>query len=152
MRVSRTISVLAAATLMSGALVGCANPLEQLVQQGAERAVEEAIERETGVEVDVDNGGGASVPADFPGELPQPDGRLASVITTEVVWMLVYDIAEISEAQRLAAWFVDNGYTEISAADTGGLRTWIYENELYSVTLGAMETETVALQYTVKVR
>lgn len=147
---TRTVSILAATVLMSGALVGCANPLEQLVQQGAERAIEETIERESGVDVDIDNGGGASVPADFPAELPQPDGRLNSAIKTEELWMLVYEIDDVSAAEGLAAWFVDNGYTEIGASDAGGLRTWIYESEAYNVSLGMLEVDTISLQYTVK--
>ncbi len=152
MRISRTIPLLAAAALMSTALVGCANPLERLVQEGAERAVEETIERETGIEVDVDNGGGASVPADFPGELPLPEGKLSSAIKTEALWMLSYEIGDVSEAERLAGWYVDNGYTEVSAGDLGELRNWIYESDTYLVTLGTMSTETVALQYSVKAK
>lgn len=152
MRTTRPIALVASAALLSAALVGCTNPLEQLVQQGSERLVEDAIERETGVEFDVDSGDGASVPSDFPGELPLPEGRLSSAIKTEMLWMLMYEISDIAAAERLGDWYAENGFAEVSVGDLGQLRTWIYESDTYLVNIGTLSSDTTSLQYSVKVK
>lgn len=153
MRMSRTIPLLAVIALVSAPLVGCANPLEQLVKEGTERAIEEAIERETGVDIDVDSSGNASVPADFPSGFPQPNGRLAASMKVGDSWMLTYALEDIAEAEKLADWFLSNGFESTSDADFGELRTWSLASDEYSVTIGAVDgTNGITLQYTVSVR
>lgn len=63
------LAAAAALVLSASLLVGCANPIEQIVQKG----VEDAISGATGVEVDSST---ASVPADFPSAVPLIDGEV----------------------------------------------------------------------------
>lgn len=151
MRMSRPITLLAAVALVSAPLVGCANPLEQLVQRGAERAIEEAIEGES--VIDIDSGGGASIPADFPDGFPQPNGRVAVSLKSGDRWAITYALDDVAEAEKLASWFANNGFESTSEAAYGELRSWAFASDEYSVTISAMEGNNgITLQYTVTTR
>ena len=149
MRITRPIAAAAAAALTVGVLAGCANPLEQLAQQGAEKLVEDTIERETGVDIDADGEGGAAVPGDFPAELPLPDGAPTAALKVDKVWSLSYSIDDPAEAEALAGWYAENGYEELLSSDQGELRGWAYENEVYAISISALVGDGVQLHYAV---
>ena len=68
-RRARTAAAATAAVLSAGLLAGCAgNPIEGLVSQG----VEDAVEGATGGEVNLDG----QLPADFPSTVPIIDGEI----------------------------------------------------------------------------
>ena len=152
MRMRTPITVIAAATI-AFALSGCfANPVESLI----ESTVEEAVEGATGVEVDVDaDGSGVSVPADFPSDLPMPDGKLISALAIDGTFILAFEITDENAGATLAQQFKDMGWTEEAAADMGELKTWAYfDGDARVVSIGQIDGEGVAtqLQYTVSPR
>lgn len=95
---ARVLTGALVACLSAVALVGCANPVEKLIESGAEKLIEQG----TGGNVSIDSseggisfsdgdgnevtfGAGAEVPAEWPG-LPLPDGELiGSTITGEAI-------------------------------------------------------------------
>lgn len=96
--VARALTGTLIASLSAVALVGCANPVEKLIESGAEKLIEQG----TGGNVNIDSGeggisfsdgdgnevtfgAGAEVPAAWPG-LPLPEGELiGSTITGDAV-------------------------------------------------------------------
>ncbi|WP_291378378.1 hypothetical protein [Demequina sp.] len=144
-----TVAAMTAA-LAVASLSGCgSNPVEDAVQNqvdnvvedqvgdAAEQAIEDAIKEDTGDDVDLDFGGGASVPDSFPAGFPLPDGTLVVAIAMDQGWQLSYEIDDVSEAEDVAAHFAsDSGYEETVNANLGGIQTWTYTGEEYSVTIG----------------
>ena len=152
MRTARPFPLLITAGIAAVLLTGCANPLEQIVQQGTEQFIEDAVENETGVDIDVDAGGGATIADDFPAGLPTPDGSLISSMKIDETWMLSYEVPEDTEADELAAWFTANGYTELAKSDYGQMRNWVFENDTYSVMIAVMIDDVATVQYSVSTR
>lgn len=135
----RLLPVAAAATLVAVLLTGCANPLEQLVEGGVENIVEETIEGTTGGTVDIDADGSASVPDDFPADVPLPPGAPVSSFTVDNVYQLTYAVDDASVAESLVAELVADGYAEIAASDLGELKTWIYDNDVHTVSISLLD-------------
>lgn len=149
MRMRTPITVIAAAAIAIG-LSGCfGNPVESLI----ESTVEEAVEGATGVEVDVDtDGSGVSIPADFPSDLPMPDGDLISALSADGTFVLSFVITDENAGANLAQQFKDMGWAEEAAADMGELKTWAYyDGSSRFVTIGQIggEGAETQLQYTV---
>lgn len=151
-RALTTASSFAIVALVSVGLAGCANPIEQLVQQGVEQAAEEIIKQGSDGNIDVDLGGGASVPDDFPAGLPQPNGRLITAVKADKTWALTYEVADAAEADKLAAWFAADGWEELAVSDSEQLRGWSYQNDSYHMAVAALISDTVALTYTITTR
>lgn len=128
-----TVGSSALVVLASLTLAGCANPIDQIVQQGTEKAIENAIEGATGnADVDINTGGGASVPADWPSEVPLPDGEVQMSMKVDGafnVTMLV-DASEVEAAiERTKA----AGFAEQSTMDAGGVRIIGLANDTWNV-------------------
>jgi hypothetical protein len=84
---------------MTPLLAGCFMPLQSLVQQGAEQAAENA----TGGDVDLNlDGSGASLPADWPAEVPVIDGEIEASVRlgegSETTWSVTVTIVSVTEA------------------------------------------------------
>lgn len=54
------VTGMCAVALSISALTACANPIEQLVSQGTQGAVEELIKQQTGADVDLNTDGGGN--------------------------------------------------------------------------------------------
>lgn len=144
MRMRTPITVVAAAAIAVG-LSGCfGNPVESVI----ESTVEEAVEGATGVEVDVDtDGGGATLPADFPSDLPMPEGKLISSLAVDGTFVLAFEVTDQNAGANLAQQFKDMGWVEEAAADMGELKTWVYfDGDARAVTIGQIGGEGVPTQ------
>lgn len=149
----RTVPAVAALGLgLALTLTGCfANPLDQLTEGLVEGGVEQIIEDQTGVDVDID-GTGASLPADWPADVPTASGEVVLSTATGGTFSAILTVANIAEAESAFAAMLDAGYTEISTLDLGqGGVTRIYENGTWNVGILAAENEdgTATMQYTI---
>lgn len=126
-------------TIVSGALVafaalglsGCANPIEAALKQGVEGAVENAA-KDAGVDVDINAGGGGSVPDGWPGEVPIPPGEISFSGKVDGSFSVIM-IAEKSDVDAAIEKMKSNGFTEQSnfSGDDGGLV--VLENGTWNV-------------------
>lgn len=149
----RTTPALAGLALaLALTLSGCfANPLDQLTEGLVEGGVEQIIEDQTGVDVDVD-GTGASLPADWPADVPTPDGEVVLSAAADGTFSAILTVANIGVAEGAFAEMLATGYTEISTLDLGqGGVTRIYENGTWNVAILAAQNDdgTATMQYTV---
>lgn len=139
MRASMAGSMVALAAIT---LTGCgADPVEDAVQGAAENAVEKAVENGatdgSGGDVDLDIGDDVAVPDSFPSELPLPDGKLLSAVTIDEGTQLNYEIDDPAVAEDLAAQLASNAeFEEQLNSNVGGIHTWTYTSDKYSVTIG----------------
>jgi len=126
------------AALAALSLSGCgSNPVEDAVQNAADDAVENAAEQGAGDDVDIDIGDDVAVPDSFPADFPLPEGTLISAVTVEKGTQLVYEIADRAQAEEVAGYFDSNpAFDEAVNSDLGGIQTWTYTGEEYSVTIG----------------
>lgn len=145
-----TPAALLTAGLLTLTLAGCfANPLEQLTENG----VEELVEGATGVDVDVDGDGSTNIPDGFPSDIPLPPGLPVATLHVDNVFQLTYVIDDAAVADNLVAELVAAGYTELAATDMGELKTWVYENDRYGVSLSVLtDGETMQLLQSVTVK
>lgn len=127
----RTLTILVPSTLLGLVLLsGCASPLPGGLGPGG---LEEVIEQETGGEVDF---GGASLPADWPAELPLPAGDLVSSISSEGTQVLTYRIDDPSVGERLVADLESLGFTTTTTSDMGELVATVLDRDGWMVTVG----------------
>ena len=88
-----------AAALMLGvgaiALTGCVNPVEQLINN----TVEDAIEGATGV--DIDTGDGASVPEGFPSDIPLPSGSPLVALAVDGGYTVTYTLPSVADGEGI---------------------------------------------------
>lgn len=85
--------------LASLTLAGCANPIDEIITQGTQNAIEGAIEGATeNADIDINTGGGASVPADWPSEVPLPDGEVQMSVKADGSFSLTM-LAEAAEVE-----------------------------------------------------
>lgn len=80
-------------------LAGCFNPLESVIQQGAQQAAEDVL----GGDVDLNlDGNGASMPADWPSDVPVVDGEIQSSIRLgsgdSQTWSVTITVGNVDEA------------------------------------------------------
>jgi len=149
------------------ALTACANPIEQLVQQGTTSAIENLVEQQTGGKVDINSDGdggitietedgssidfgtSSKVPDSWPG-LPLPNGNLVSSYATGSEFALTYQSSE-ADIEKLIASLQGQGFEETSSMDMGELKSRTLENAKHQVTLGWFQEEgdTFTLQYMV---
>lgn len=145
-----TPAALLTAGLLTLTLAGCfGNPLEQLAESG----VEELVEGTTGVDVDVDGDGTASIPDGFPSDVPLPPGSPVASLAVDNVFQLTYAVDGAAVAENLVAELIADGYTEVAKSDLGELKTWIYENDRYNVTVSLLtDGETTQLVESVSIK
>ncbi|WP_373233234.1 hypothetical protein [Cohnella sp.] len=131
-------------------LTGCQSSLEPVTETALEKQYGEEVSADFNQEDEavVDAGDGnveidskVEIPADFPGEFPQPEGELSSAIKAENGWQLIYIVTDQEKIVELAEWFPNNGYTKEMATEISEMKTWIFENERYMVTLGLVLSE-----------
>lgn len=141
----RSVTFAATAAVAALLLTGCANPLEQLAQGGAEELVEEI----TGVDVGI--GGTASVPADFPSDILLPEGNPVTSLSVPEGWQLTYSLP-VEEAQRIFdAIKNDPAYTVEGETDMGEMLILITANADHRISLSLIlpEGEPAQLSYIV---
>ncbi|ANJ26562.1 hypothetical protein ATC03_07355 [Agromyces aureus] len=144
----RTALAVAAAGLAAGLLTGCVNPVEGLVKNGVEGAIEDA----TGGDVSL----GGELPEGFPAEIPVVEGQITVGIGTgeSNSWVVVVKSTEADPAAAASAALEGAGFTvdtsmtqEQRDALTGGqLDANVYSNGTYLVLL---TTQDDTVSYTV---
>lgn len=78
----------------------------------------------------------ASVPGDWPSELPLPDGQLITATSIENTQSLVYRIADPSVGERLIAELVSRGFALEASSDMGQLVTNMLKRGDWPVSVG----------------
>lgn len=143
-----TPRVLVAAAVAAGALAvtGCGNAVEGIAQAGVEKMVED----QTGAQIDVDDDGGvtiegedtsfkvgtaAELPADFPSELPIPEGTLTSVVTVGGQWMLGFEGVDAEALDKVVSYYKDQGYGTGANIVAGDSKTVYFSNDTWGVSL-----------------
>lgn len=145
----RTLALSAAAVLLAAGLSACTNPIDQLVQGGVEQGVEEAIEQATGGKVDIDTGGGASLPSDFPADVPVPPGTITSSLTTDGIFQIMTTLDDVAQGADFAEEIEAAGYTLTTSQDLGEMKVWILENGTWTLSVTTIDGESPYLSYTV---
>ena len=116
-------------------LSGCMPSVSDIVADATGVSVDEngaTIETDEGtVEVSTN----AEVPADFPAELPQPDGQLVGVITTPGSWNLTYEGVEADAVDQMIATIAGSGYELVTDGTTADGRMASYQNDQWVVTV-----------------
>ena len=111
---------------------------EKVAENAAEDFLENALESDTGEKAEVDlgiGGSGASIPADFPSEVPLPDGLdLGMSMKISGGYNLSYHGTDRAKVDAYIAKF--SGWEEKAATDLGELRSWMFTNGTWSVTTG----------------
>lgn len=125
-------------------LTGCVNPVEQLVND----TVENAIEGATGVEVDT--GSGASVPDGFPTDIALPPGSPTVAVAAGGGFTVTYTLASASDADPVIAELTST-LTVDSESDFGGMKIWSLTGTDYGVAVTLLEQDdgTAQLMYVV---
>lgn len=119
--------------LASLTLVGCANPIDEIITQGTQNAIEGAIEGATGnADIDINTGGGASVPADWPSEVPLPDGEVQMSVKADGSFSLTM-LADAAEVEATVERIKAAGFTDDGSIDVGETRILALKNDLWSV-------------------
>lgn len=138
---TRAAIAVAIAGITASLLTGCfGNPVEDLVNQG----VEDAVEGATGGDVSL----GGELPADFPTSVPILDGDInvaAGAGGTEG-WVVVITSSATDPVAEAAAALEGAGFTEDTTVSGGGLGAKVYSNAEYLVMIAG---EGTTLTYTV---
>ena len=140
-------------TALGFTLTSCANPIQSLTEQ----AVEQAIESETGTDVDFDAGGGASLPNGWPSEIPAPEGSII-LATTEgepgsQTWYVMVTVKDAAaEYKKVTDKLLSSGYTAQSEGSIAGGQFGTYTNSMYTVDIATITTEGADSTMTVTVR
>lgn len=113
---ARTLTGAVLAGALAMGLAGCANPIDKLVEKGAQAVTGKAIEKITGGEAEVSM---TSVPKDFPSEIPLPKGKLVTAMKISESFQLVYE-ADDSAAAAYLDTLVSMGYEETGNIETDG--------------------------------
>ena|GEM_PF-1562546 len=107
------------------------------VDKGAEKAIEQAAGGDADVDIDFD-GDGASLPDDFPGDVPRPDVKLTAVVKQEDGWFLAYAPTDFATVEALIAEY-GSGWETQSETDYGEWKTWAFTNEAYFASVSAVD-------------
>lgn len=148
----RTAALAGTALVVILALTGCANPLEQLAERATEEGIENLIESETGGEIDINTGGGATLPDSFPGEVPVVDGEILSALAVDGTWVLSISVDSAEAAEAGYDDLLNAGFSETASADLGGgMLINSVENDTYGVTYSVIvaEDDTVSVNLSV---
>lgn len=142
------------AVALSGAVVlslsGCfQNPLEAALENATEQAVENAIEQAGEAEgLDVDLGGGASLPEGWPAAVPVPDGQIFSSLKQDDFYTVLMTV-ESEEVALAGAEAIKAAGFEVTYEQTlEGMRAWQLDSADLSVSYQVItdgETYTVSI-------
>ncbi|MBA8816251.1 hypothetical protein FHX48_001324 [Microbacterium halimionae] len=101
-----------------------ANPIDQLVQGGAEILVAQAVGGASGADVDIDVNGGSDIgpPDGWPG-LPMPEGEVISAMRIDDSYSATILTADERTVEDTIADLNALGYAEVTTADLGGFKT-----------------------------
>jgi hypothetical protein len=143
----RTLRTPAIALLLAGGLTlaGCSNPVEDLIRNG----VDNAVDGVTGGDVSIDTGRGADLPAGFPQDLPLPEGNLVASIGADGVYQLTYTLPSEDAATALADRLVAAGYANDGVSDLGEMKLWALRGPQWDIALAMTAVDGVQLSYTV---
>lgn len=90
----------------------------------------------------------ASVPGDWPGELPLPDGQLVTSTTADGTHSLVYRVARTEVGEHLVEELVARGFTLEATSDMGQLVTNVLARDGWTVSVGwLIDGDDVTLTY-----
>lgn len=153
---SRTVLAIPAATVVALAVtlgVSACNPLAAVTEQVAEQAIEDA----TGGSIDIDAGGGVSIPADFPADIPLLDAKLFSATTLPMgdakTWTLIFSVSDPSAAFSAAsADLTAAGYQATLNSETAEGSFASFDNGTWNILLTAapgVGSEQALLSYVV---
>lgn len=148
----RLISGLVLVAAVSAGVSGC-NPIAAITEEG----VEQAIEGATGGNVDIDVGGGVSIPADFPADVPLVDGTLFSSVSlgsgADQSWNVIFTVSDANAAYADAvSQLTGAGFTEQSQVQTAEGSFGAFSNSAWTVQVSAvpaMASEEPKLSYLV---
>jgi hypothetical protein len=150
-RTAPAVGALALAVTLG--LTGCfGNPLEQLTDNLVEGGIENLIEDQTGVDIDVDGGGGASLPSSWPADVPTPDGTVLFSAGVDGNYTATFEISGADVVDRLRSDLEGSGYALTQEADYGGLLNYLYESDTYTVTaiyIAGEDGNSDSLQYSI---
>ncbi len=115
---------------------------ENVAENLAEDAIENALKSDTGEDASIDlglDGSGASVPSDFPSDVPLPDGfDLSLAMKVSGGFSLSYTSSDRGKVDAYIAKF--GGWEESFSSDMGELRSWGFSNGAWSVTIGDIQS------------
>lgn len=157
-------------TVMAGiiglTITGCANPIETLVNKGAEKALEKVAETQGGnVDLDLNEGGltitgedgetydigaTASVPDTWP-DLPLPSGDVISAIAQGDSHALMFASTR-AELETLISALRSSGFEETGSLDMGELTLLMFSNGIFNINVGGIadgDGDKVTIQYQV---
>lgn len=114
----RLLSGLAVVGAVAAGVSGC-NPIAAVTEQGVEQAIEDA----TGGNVDIDVGGGVSIPADFPSDVPLIDAKVFSSVSlgtgAEQSWNILFTVSDANAAYDDAvSKLTSAGFTEVAQSQS----------------------------------
>lgn len=137
------LGVFAAIALVTAtALTGCVNPVEELVNQGIEGAVEEA----TGGDVSI----GGELPADFPAEVPIIDGDIVFAAgSMGDGWLVTITATGADPVADAVAALEEAGFAADTSLSGSDATASVYSNANYLV-LVAGDGENLAYTVTAK--
>jgi hypothetical protein len=120
MKAIRPTLALAAAALVAASLTGCAG---QVLQQLSQDGLEQLVEDQTGGDVNLDTSGEGNLPlpADFPAEVPVPDGNIYYSQSTDGVYLLSLWVKDVATAEAGYQKLLSSGFTQTAeiAAEQG---------------------------------
>lgn len=140
-RALRRPRLLVAATAVAASallLSGCTNPIDQLVQGGVQDGVERIIEEQTGSDIEIDTGGGASLPEGWPAEIPVPEGSPMFSMAAEGGYQATFEVTDAAEGERIKDQLVADGYVMEGETDMGQMKIWILAGPEWRVSLSAI--------------
>lgn len=105
----------------------------------AEQAIEQAVKDTTGADVDVDAGGGVSLPSDFPSDVPVIDAKLTSAVSIPTgeskTWTITFEVSDPDTAFTEASQkLTDAGFSE-AVTEVSGTKVGTYDNGSWSVSV-----------------
>ena len=123
-----------------GGLTACANPLEAVTNQVAQKAVEGAIENATGTDVSLDGG---TIPDTWPADVPKPTGKIIGVFCDAANGCS--GSFEVGDAKAgyddYVAGLTSAGYTQSLDLSTQDSYMGVFDNGTSNVTVsGAKDT------------
>jgi hypothetical protein len=123
----RTVAIIATAGALTLMLTGCfGNPVESIVEQ--------AIEDQTGVEVSAGGEDGvASLPSDWPSEVPVPEGKLLLALSMDGSYSATIELGDEDAGMAGLDTYLLAGFAITSEADYGGLKSYQLSNPNYDV-------------------
>lgn len=151
-KIITTTAILLAFGGLSLTLTAC-NPIAAV----SENAVEEAVKDSTGVDVDIDAGGGVSMPADFPSDVPVLDAKLFSSTSVpngdSKTWTILFQVNDPGKAYTDASkQLTDAGFTTTATMEAAEGSFGTFDNGTWNVIVTAapgVSGEKAMLSYTV---